>query len=428
MMKKIIAAIVSLITVFCAGCQMPAVSVDPETTASPTATGWPDETDQISTTYSIDYDNRYKNSFKYMFSFAETESMYAAAHFLCPTVMYYSKENGENGILCGKPECLHNDDSCNAMIFPENRGFCYYEGCFWWLGLTGSRSSNSRPEFAVFQMNTDGTSRKKISGDGFNNKKTDRLGTRNTECIAFHRGYYYEFVSFARVSDAVPSLEYVLFRSPINEMDQVEEIFSYITQEGMGAAVFFAEKNAFVCFNGFNDDAEIQAWENRVFRIDIESHEVELILEKTGWDLDTYDVQYYNGRIYYSMCSYDNDRYYVYSVSDGDLEEVFAFDDNDMVFGNGAVGCGFALTIHYNLNGEGDYIWIVNYDGETLYKGKWDTASLGIDGGDFTALLVGGDEENIILYIDYGRQFQFVRIRIEDGRLEEEYLFGGTRK
>ena len=70
-------------------------------------------------------------------------------------------------------------------------------------------------------------------------------------------------------------------------------------------------------------------------------------------------------------------------------------------------------------------IWIVNYDGETLYKGQWDAAAFGIDKSDFTAQLVGGDADSIILYIDDGRLFQFIRIVTEDGKLNAESLFGG---
>ena len=95
-------------------------------------------------------------------------------------MMYTDKATGISGPLCGKPECLHRDENCNAYVFRHlspGFGLSIYEGKLYWV--------NGMAE--ITRMNPDGTSREtvcRIHGDPLKN-------TNNYRMLLFHRGYLY---------------------------------------------------------------------------------------------------------------------------------------------------------------------------------------------------------------------------------------------
>lgn len=91
-------------------------------------------------------------------------------------IMYMDKATGITGPLCGKPECLHNDSSCNASVSSSVHGFRIYEDKLYWVD---SRSS-------VMQMNLDGTGRERVTSVGgvYENISNDAT-------VVIHRGYVY---------------------------------------------------------------------------------------------------------------------------------------------------------------------------------------------------------------------------------------------
>lgn len=57
----------------------------------------------------------------------ETEDVLYFRGFFSNYIGYYDKVNEIGGVLCGKPECLHNDKTCNAWVSPSPSGLNVYE-------------------------------------------------------------------------------------------------------------------------------------------------------------------------------------------------------------------------------------------------------------------------------------------------------------
>lgn len=93
---------------------------------------------------------------------------------------YVDLATGISGPLCGKPECLHNDEQCNAyMRMGHPGGWSIYDGKLYWIEL----DENWEP--AVYCMNLDGTNRATVCpiDDSWFRRIT------GNPTFAFHRGY-----------------------------------------------------------------------------------------------------------------------------------------------------------------------------------------------------------------------------------------------
>lgn len=67
----------------------------------------------------------------------ETEAAYYGRDLLSEFYMYWDKQSGVSGKLCGKVECAHEDTSCNAYVRPSDSGLTVYEGYLYWTGQIG---------------------------------------------------------------------------------------------------------------------------------------------------------------------------------------------------------------------------------------------------------------------------------------------------
>ena len=78
--------------------------------------------------------------------------------------------------LCGKPECLHSDSTCNAYVSRYADGLRVYDGKLYWVD--GERQ--------IIRMNPDGTDRETVAAitDAYD-------GISNDPTYFIHRGYAY---------------------------------------------------------------------------------------------------------------------------------------------------------------------------------------------------------------------------------------------
>lgn len=76
-------------------------------------------------------------------------------------VVMYAADLANGGALpaCGKPDCLHNDASCNACIGGAipNQSYTIYNGRFYWVAAAVEDSAS---EYYLYSMALDGTDRK----------------------------------------------------------------------------------------------------------------------------------------------------------------------------------------------------------------------------------------------------------------------------
>ena len=100
-------------------------------------------------------------------------------------IMYTDKTTGITLPLCGKPECLHNGNTCNAYVANNADGLSVYGGMLYWL------EGRSR----IMRMNLDGTDRQIVVSSAGGAYGSSTINPT----FVFHRGYAY----FARVQNIV---------------------------------------------------------------------------------------------------------------------------------------------------------------------------------------------------------------------------------
>ena len=175
-------------------------------------------------------DNRavYLNS-----NFAETEDSLYSIPFSGGLIMGWDKKNHIGGALCGRPECLHNDDQCNAYVgsVPKSN-LSLYQNRLYWIGVVKT-DPRTRGVPGVYSMKLDGTDRRlelnwDYYQDGINN-------------AYLNKGFVYAVHQKAEVNQAAePFFRLTVRMIPIDGTDPVT-ILDCTGQESVKVMPFFEE-------------------------------------------------------------------------------------------------------------------------------------------------------------------------------------------
>ena len=111
----------------------------------------------------------------------ESEVAYNGRDTLASFYMYRDKQSGVSGKLCGKPECAHEDKTCNAYVSFMDIGLTVYDGSLYWSGLDLNSQKHER---YLWKMNLDGTQREKV-------QKLAEVQINTNPLVQIHRGYVY---------------------------------------------------------------------------------------------------------------------------------------------------------------------------------------------------------------------------------------------
>ena len=131
-----------------------------------------------------DYDNRYSSLVEC--DMLETEDAYYLHNCINNGFLYYyDKASGETGVLCPRPECLHDEirenKECVGFIGYEWASLQYYQGKLWYFNVTKGM------KFGLFRMNPDGSEKELVH-------EFDAAGTNlayGNRRLYIHRGVIY---------------------------------------------------------------------------------------------------------------------------------------------------------------------------------------------------------------------------------------------
>ncbi len=91
-----------------------------------------------------DFDNRLGRGYP---GFAESEDAYYYISSLGNYIYYYDKLSGERGVLCGKPECVHDElelnEDCSGLV-RAGAVINYYKGQLYYVGYSNFGDSQIR--------------------------------------------------------------------------------------------------------------------------------------------------------------------------------------------------------------------------------------------------------------------------------------------
>ena len=416
-MKKLLAlalsALFALSLAACAGTAGDPAPTDPPLASMPAATASPTERIDLSFDPDTDYVNAYGGLTAH--DLVETEdAVYWHSTNGRAYLYYYDKACGESGVLCPRPECLHdaveNNRDCAGYLGTFDPSLSFFEGKLWWIGYCGPNEADR----AIYRMDPDGTNREKVRDLS---REHEYQGTK----YYFHRGYIYFYRADNIVRQGSLTLRISVSRMPLDS-DKLEVIWEATSAYVPQATLRFrgGEIYIFAQFDGGDENTSAEELAALSYRLEIlrwteGMTEPECLCRVDNavrlMNVAAYDVTK-SGEIYFAVPSSDGERRgdAVCRVSgDGSSEELFDFFDEENPFHIMSITDGIVCASAYLQDSQGGRIfWIRDISGETLFKGRLPAelapgteASVSIltaDRGHLTAYAAAKDPEDPLHY------------------------------
>ena len=226
-MRKYFSVLIALILVasLLSGCGEPSPAPDPSGTeennenTEPVPDPAEDSPGPVFTP--AEYDPRYDDDpnfiFYFMSNMGATEDTFFFAYSdskigqrYHETICFLDKASGYVGPLCGKPECTHDNQDCNAYIGGWSRGLSVYDGRLYWLEevMTGGIS------YSIYSTALDGTDRRLV-------RALDRDLIQNGAVNGvFHRGWFYMAGEYQKVENGEPNSYVYMVAWPLDPEEE----------------------------------------------------------------------------------------------------------------------------------------------------------------------------------------------------------------
>lgn len=319
-----------------------------------------------------DFQKNMNQSTSYRFyNLCETEEGY---YFEFSGMVYFvDKANGASTILCGKPDCLHTDNSCNAFI--NARFLTYYNGKLYYSNSDSVLENGSYEDKGeqLYSMNLDGTSHNAVQAFDFtpNGDSSNYL----TAPIV-HRGNTYFCYSgklyVAKLGSDIENATLIYGEELVDDGTMVvnpNELYYELWADG--DIVYFMAKNVKQSDGTYKDT---------LFSYDPQTNNTEKVWqvpdksEVGTWDTTGVSVsQWYvsNGHIYFYLSG--NDIWYT-ELSTGETNKLV---DLDIDAGVASFSSEYIVLISKEVVGvdlinggsalsAGDTIYIYGYDGKLV--------------------------------------------------------------
>lgn len=346
-------------------------------------------------------------------------------------LIYFDKETGDSGVLCPKPECVHNEvqnnRECLGYSGDRRKSLSYYQGKIYFAGY--DHEAGSQYHTAFFRMNRDCSEKEKLFD-------FDPPQEYNPLEYRVHRGRIYMRCAGNRVVNGETFESLAILSTPLNEWDYRVEYEDTVPDTNpfsnymrfIGDDVYFA----------YTYQESEGVYMTKVIRYDRNSLESEeLIADRSmtepmrGFWVDP------DGTMIFAPYGYDPDAK-IFRAKDGKLEVLGDLHDEDGRFSTVFVGDG-AIFGTCGASGPEDMqnkdVWIRDFDGNTIYKGPLTLHFLEgtpYEGNNLFPATMTGDKESLYWHISMknlnyssnSSQMHLLQIlikyRITENGLEEE--------
>lgn len=366
-----------------------------EATAVPRKTAAPSATQAAAekVVQGWDFDNRFGGG---QCSVVETDDAYYFTPFTGFYLYYYDKASGERGVLCGKPECIHDaimqNTSCNGYLFLDGT-LGYWDDRLHFLAYYPGESGRN---FSLLSMKLDGTDRRADASASLMIGSTYYTPQR----LDYHRGMLYSYCTNEIVRNGVPSCETCIFRMD-PKTGELKKLFSLETDHSYSVpSLFYAGKYVYFSLDHREktDDNWITYLDIR--RYDIETEQIEDLyhFRKEGYLGAGMRIWVESEDLIYLMphVMLDGDPSKLYQISDGELCVAVDFETE----GIGGISNGIA----YVLSTPKNRMEVRRLDGSVIYSGAWELDSLRelISGKetDFYVSAAFGNENELLVSIN----------------------------
>lgn len=343
-----------------------------------------------------DYDNRFGMNYD---NIIETKDCYYVKFSRSTYLFYYDKASGESGVLCGKPECMHDSSTCPGNISNLCATLNYWDDRIHYYS-----NDSSSHAYAVYSMKLYGSDKTR---DTVVNDPSVMKG-ETPQRLDYHRGKLYGWTNSEIVENGEP-----MFCARVISIDpdsgELKELFSvkeaeYVSQPSLcycGNYVYICCDTSRMSENGsYYVSVYLMRW-------NIETEELEEVLITDSDELGCVGswFQEYaepDGRVWFMPKGVAREKGRVYLVENGKLSEAFRFDNTG--------GYYLVQRAAVSISVE-DALWeIRKLDGSLIYEGELDMSFLDEldpeEGYKVNAVysLMGSAEEIFISYYLYAKK------------------------
>lgn len=366
----ILASVILLTLISCTGKDAPAPYADTSQETDEAARA-PD----FSYDPETDFDKRFANE-AYMASFVEAEDVFYWVPSCGSYLRYCAKDGGDWGVLCGKPECLHDEDndcivrrSCSGLIPYFSPAIGYYEGKLYVVYNDDGYNENFFAK--VMRMDPDGTNKETVmiiprlyTSDGKESKQ---------QIFYFHRGLMFTYGTANNVDDGIPYCAICVAYMPLGGEEHT--VIYEDTENTNWVYLNFAGEFAYIVTSQ-TDYEEVH--KTRIMRYSIVTKELETIYFAEGADNSL------NGRYwvteegdFYTLGQYEEGKGVkeLLKLEDGELKPVWRLEGEEEGYNCIGISDGIVIARNYEefsrsgMSTDIDLL-VKRFDGTVLYKGK----------------------------------------------------------
>lgn len=193
-------------------------------------------------------------------------------YYFCPLgsvyVYYYDEETDTQGKLCAKPECTHEDASCNAYLGVSNIGIQIYDHSLYWI-QGGS----------LYRMD--------LNGENHEEVRTIDVLYGVDPLFAVHRGFLYTFVLQNEVQQGDSEMTLWIRRYSLDDAEQAGQTLYQEEQGSLASYRYHMYGNSlyFLC-NQAMDDTYTE-YEATLYVYDTEADQCEVLWSENQllWDM-----------------------------------------------------------------------------------------------------------------------------------------------
>ncbi|MBR0156674.1 MAG: hypothetical protein IJM20_04040 [Clostridia bacterium] len=310
-----------------------------------------------------DFDNRFVNS---QTNLVTTADAYYTIRYDSGVgyLYYFDRTTCESGPLCGKPECMHDVNSCNARVKGRRDS----------LNLAGGRlyfetdETNRGPGLSMCDCLS-------VALDGTDRRLEFEMPCEwenGPWCLYYHRGKFYGASMPDRVVDGVPG-KHVGVTSWDAKTGEYKLI---LARDGCGGypvtRFFFFGTYVYFCFASARVTESGMFSTLEVFRWDTEAEELETLYASGEYELPgeafTLWVETENEIYIAPTIPEPSEPLAVYRLENGELTEVFRFTDPGSV----CLHDGVVIRCLGSDDGKSFETQLTDYEGNTLYRGVID--------------------------------------------------------
>ena len=192
-------------------------------------------------------------------------------------IYYIDPETGENGILCGKPDCMHDSEDCGACINSNGHGFTIYQDKIYWY-------TKSVSDKKLMCEDLDGTNRREI----MSLDKEFEWFVTDKSFIGIYNDTLYRCGDGPAVKEGEPSDNMLLYCQPLQKGSEPKELYSVQNVYSEAARIY--GNQLYFAVVGADNDLSICV-------CDLDSGEIKELFHKDQADNTPLDIAVHDNKL-----------------------------------------------------------------------------------------------------------------------------------